>query len=111
MNVFYSGKPGEAVAVDIVFVHGLHGDSIKSWSHKRVCWPRDLLKYDLDNVRIMSWAYDARIATWKGPVGQGNVFGNAETLLSDLANERLSSIEVLLLSGSVEFPLLPYMQI
>ncbi len=96
MNIFHSGKSGEAAVADIVFVHGLRGDSIKSWSHKDVCWPRDLLKYDLENARIMSWGYDARIANWKGPASQGSVFGNAETLLSDLANERLVPAEVLL---------------
>ena len=95
MSIFHPGTPGEAVVADIVFVHGLRGDLIRTWSHKGVCWPRDLLKYDLENVRIMSWAYDARIAHWKGgPASQGSVFGNAETLLSDLSNERLLSSEV-----------------
>ena len=94
MSIFHPGRPDEAVVADIVFVHGLCGDLIRTWSHKGVCWPRDLLKHDLANVRIMSWAYDARIASWKGPAGQGSVFGNAETLLSDLSNERLGSTEV-----------------
>ena len=94
MSIFHPGRPGQAVVADIVFVHGLRGDLIRTWSHKGVCWPRDLLKYDLENVRIMSWAYDARIANWKGPASQGSVFGNAETLLSDLSNERLCSTEV-----------------
>lgn len=99
MNVFYPGKPGEAAALDIVFVHGLRGDSIRTWSHAQVCWPRDLLKIDLDNVRIMSWAYDAQIANLKGSASQASVFGNAETLLSDLSNERLESAEVCTASG------------
>lgn len=94
MNIFHHGGPGKVATADIVFVHGLHGDPIKSWSHKSICWPRDLLKYDLESVRIMSWAYDAQIANWKSPTSQGSVFGNAETLLSDLSNERLFATEV-----------------
>ena len=94
MEIFYPGKPGEAAAADVVFVHGLRGDPIETWSYGEVCWPRDLLKYDLENVRIMSWMYDARVVNFKGSASQASIFGNAETLLSDLSIERLGPAEV-----------------
>ena len=94
MTVHYHGKRGEAAVADVVFVHGLGGDPIDTWTEKGICWPRDLLKDDLDNVRIMSWGYDSGIAhLWKS-TSQASVFGHAETLLSDLANLRLTRQEV-----------------
>jgi hypothetical protein len=42
----------------VVLVHGLNGDRIKTWSKDNVCWPRDLLKEDLPNARILSVCVD-----------------------------------------------------
>jgi hypothetical protein len=38
----------------IVFVHGLNGDRLATWTKDKICWPRDLLKVDMPNSRIMS---------------------------------------------------------
>ena len=55
----------------VVFVHGLHGDRIKTWSKDKVCWPRDLLKQDLPNARILSVRGASAFATEVTDVGSG----------------------------------------
>ncbi|KAK8209217.1 Alpha/Beta hydrolase protein [Phyllosticta capitalensis] len=60
--------------VDIVFVHGLGGDRINTWSTKPtedspepVFWPRDLLPDVCKTARILSFGYDADYArSWLG---------------------------------------------
>ena len=90
-EVLYDGS--EPIAADIVFVHGLRGDAIDTWSKGAVCWPRDLLKEDLPDARVISWGYDSNITTLKGFSSQNSIFGHAENLLSDLARKRRSTDE------------------
>ena len=56
MEVIVAGA--EPVRADVVFVHGLRGDRVKTWQTENVFWPRDLLPQELPNVRIMSYGYD-----------------------------------------------------
>lgn len=56
MEVVVQGS--EPIQADVVFVHGLRGDRIKTWEVNKVFWPRDLLPEELPNVRIMSYGYD-----------------------------------------------------
>ena len=95
MKVLHPGKAGQSAVADIVFVHGLRGDPIDTWSTGSVCWPRDLLKSDQEDVRILSWAYDSGIAQLRQSASHTSYFGHAETLLSDLAGQRISREEVL----------------
>lgn len=44
--ILFEGQ--EPVSTDIVFVHGLRGHRIKTWSEGNVCWPRDLLPKELE---------------------------------------------------------------
>ncbi|PCH01344.1 Hypothetical protein PENO1_043470 [Penicillium occitanis (nom. inval.)] len=78
--------------IDIVFVHGLRGHPIETWSKDGVCWPRDLLKKDAQEasleVRSITWGYDADIASISTEVSQESIFGHAETLLGDLSRLR-----------------------
>lgn len=62
LNTLYD--PGEIALVDIIFVHGLGGDSKKTWSGSRDAesfWPQDWLPNDpnFKTARIHSFGYDA----------------------------------------------------
>ena len=61
IKVLYDG--GTEACVDIVFVHGLTGNSNSTWLHEGtgVHWPSDILKQDLADARILSFGYDADI--------------------------------------------------
>lgn len=79
---------GSDSGVDLVFVHGLRGSRIKTWSKGEVCWPRDLLPKDVDNVRILTWGYDSSVANVFSYASRESIFGHADTLLNDLARVR-----------------------
>ncbi|ORX93463.1 Alpha/Beta hydrolase protein, partial [Clohesyomyces aquaticus] len=72
----------------IVFVHGLRGDKIETWTKDKVCWPRDLLKDDIENARIITWGYDSMVLNAFKSASQESIFDHAENLLSDLARLR-----------------------
>lgn len=38
----------------IVFVHGLRGHRINTWSSNDTCWPKDLLPEDIKDARILT---------------------------------------------------------
>ena len=50
----------------IVFVHGLGGDRVQTWTvgeeREGVFWPRDLLPKDFPTARILSFGYNADFA-------------------------------------------------
>jgi protein SERAC1 len=79
---------GSASGTDLVFVHGLRGSRLKTWSSGDVFWPRDLLKNDVKNSRVITWGYDASVANAFSYASKESIFGHAETLLSDLARLR-----------------------
>ncbi|KAI9898909.1 hypothetical protein N3K66_005370 [Trichothecium roseum] len=61
--------PQEQAKVDVVFVHGLHGDRVGTWTYKEqdndpdpIFWPRDLLPDVCPNARVLSFGYNARVA-------------------------------------------------
>ena len=48
--------------VDIVFVHGLNGDVLRTWTHDNgTCWPKYLLPDSIPHARIFSYGYDSRV--------------------------------------------------
>ncbi|KAK1241656.1 hypothetical protein MKX07_007479 [Trichoderma sp. CBMAI-0711] len=62
LNTLYD--PGDIALVDIIFIHGLGGDSKKTWSGSRdfpSFWPQDWLPNDpsFKTARIHSFGYDA----------------------------------------------------
>ncbi|KAF2276525.1 uncharacterized protein EI97DRAFT_43060 [Westerdykella ornata] len=86
MEILWQGKP--PITADVVFVHGLRGDRIRTWEKGTVVWPRDLLKDAIPNARIMTWGYDADTMHFMSAVGQSSIAALAEQLLDDLADKR-----------------------
>lgn len=72
----------------LVFVHGLRGDKIDTWSKGSVCWPRDLLVHDIKNARIITWGYDSKVLNAVKAASQESIFSHSENLLGDLARLR-----------------------
>ncbi|MCJ1396165.1 hypothetical protein MMC18_009054 [Xylographa bjoerkii] len=50
--------PKGPIVAEVVFVHGYGGDRFTSWTRDGICWPRDLLRKDVPNVRVITWGYD-----------------------------------------------------
>ncbi|KAI9825800.1 MAG: Serine active site containing protein 1 [Thelocarpon impressellum] len=82
------------IKADIVFVHGLMGDRLKTWTKDEVSWPRDLLPYDIDNARIITWGYNADVMTFFQRTSQSSIFQHALSLLQDIQRERQTDEEV-----------------
>jgi len=76
--------------LDIVFVHGLTGSAFGTWFHKstEVHWPRDLIKKDMPNARVMTFGYDVDVARWWQHTAQDGISGYANDLLGKLARKR-----------------------
>lgn len=73
-----------AAGTDIVFVHGLRGSRVSTWTKDGVCWPRDMLGEDVDDIRVIMWGYDSSIANATRFSSLQSVFGHAESLARDL---------------------------
>ncbi|KAK2737291.1 hypothetical protein FQN57_000375 [Myotisia sp. PD_48] len=82
--------------VDIVFVHGLNGSSYNTWATTKkpdVFWPSDLLPQALQDlhVRILTYGYDAKVATFMDGASKEKLHNHAEHLVGALvANRNLS---------------------
>jgi hypothetical protein len=87
LRALYEPAASSEALVDIIFVHGLTGDSYTTWleAESGTYWPVHLLSRSLPNARIMSFGYDADVAKFLGPVSQNNLRNHASTLLEELA--------------------------
>jgi pimeloyl-ACP methyl ester carboxylesterase len=85
--IIWAEGEGKIVA-DVIFVHGLRGDAVKTWSKDNICWPRDFLKNDLKNARIVSWGYDSSVLKPIKSSSQASIFGHVENLLNDVCRIR-----------------------
>lgn len=91
--VLYDGVPDGDTGIDIVVVHDLFGHRIANWFQRGICWPRDLLKFDFQESRIITWG-------WSGPFGSNNAFSDqAESLLTDMAAIRTSTSRPIIFIG------------
>ncbi|KAK7949432.1 hypothetical protein PG988_016071 [Apiospora saccharicola] len=73
--------------VDVIFIHGLDGHWKKSFTKDDVFWPKDYLPQDTNNLRILSYGYDARVKA-DVPVSQQTVFEHGEDLVTKLVQMR-----------------------
>lgn len=54
-------------------------------------WPKEILPDRIPETRIYTWGYDVDINHIFGNASQATTFQQAGSLLSDLANERVSA--------------------
>jgi len=92
MIVFSEGTA--PIVADVVFVHGLCGDAVGTWTKGLVCWPQDLLAQQVPNVRLLSWDYGASVDTWRTRASSNSLFGHAQDLLGDLERIRKADDQV-----------------
>ncbi|KAE8371208.1 lipa and NB-ARC domain protein [Aspergillus bertholletiae] len=83
----------EKPLVDIVFVHGLNGHPYNTWAtagNPPVFWPADLLPEVLapSRVRILTYGYNANVASFTDGASRDRIHHHAETLASGLAANR-----------------------
>ncbi|KAF4447623.1 ribonuclease p mrp subunit [Fusarium albosuccineum] len=88
LSLLYEPPTGRTVAADIVFVHGLGGGSIGTWSSGNTCWPRDILKEDIPQARIFSHGYDSKVYKSSESRSRTSIAGQADSLLHDLVRSR-----------------------
>jgi hypothetical protein len=87
IKVLYSSA---SAVIDIVFIHGLTGSAYTTWLHEESGrhWPRDLLKNDFNDARIMTFGYDADVVNFWGHAALEGISGYANDLLGCLAGCR-----------------------
>ncbi|KAF8528200.1 hypothetical protein BU17DRAFT_38655, partial [Hysterangium stoloniferum] len=74
----------------VVFVHGLDGHPIDSWTAANgICWPRDLLPTLIPRARVLSYGYDARTRGPRSTLAEQLLEDYAIDLIVRLAMHRL----------------------
>ena len=58
-----------------------------------IFWPQDLLPQAIPDCRIASWGYNVDLRVSRGSTSTATVFDHARTLLSDLADVRVTEDE------------------
>ncbi|KAF2469566.1 uncharacterized protein BDR25DRAFT_343591 [Lindgomyces ingoldianus] len=77
-----SGPASERGWADIVAIHGIGGDAYRTWTASNgALWLSDFLPKDIENVRVFSFGYDARVWPTRA---KGTVESFARSLLNDL---------------------------
>ena len=94
------GVTASQAVADIIFVHGLFGNPRYTWTGKRtdqktkktedVFWIQQLLPAVLSNARIFTWGYDAGVTRLFSNSSQATIFEHSRTLLSDIADSRMT---------------------
>jgi protein SERAC1 len=71
-----------------VFIHGLNGGPLKTWTTDEICWPKDLLPADVSNARILTFGYDSQVVHFWSEPSQNRIDNHADALLADLVAVR-----------------------
>lgn len=100
----------EKPLVDIVLVHGLNGHPYNTWAtqgNPPVFWPADLLPEVLESsrVRILTYGYNANVASFTDGASRDRIHHHAETLASGLAANRNVSDATCYIQCTISFPL------
>lgn len=74
--------------LSICFIHGLGGDREKTWQKGEIFWPRDLLRKDIPEARILTWGYTADVVQFWTPTSTNTVDDHARNLAGDLRGYR-----------------------
>ncbi|KAI0186035.1 Alpha/Beta hydrolase protein [Xylaria flabelliformis] len=78
--------------LDIVFLHGLRGDSKGTWTKDGCLWPEELLPKDVPESRIFLFGYDTGITHRdQSQVTQSEIHSDANDFCAKLAAERSRS--------------------
>ncbi|KAI4158780.1 MAG: hypothetical protein LQ342_007127 [Letrouitia transgressa] len=88
--------PPGAQAVDLIFLHGLGGASIKTWCKeydRSLCWPKYWLPEDLglQNVRVLTFGYNAEVLSKTKT--KANISDFAKGLLAAMKFEKNEAME------------------
>ncbi|RSM04795.1 hypothetical protein CDV31_009886 [Fusarium ambrosium] len=80
----------ESADLDIVFVHGLFGNRLNTWTKHGVLWPKQILSEDLPKARIFTFGYDADVTKFNldEEVTKGTMESHAADLCERLAGLR-----------------------
>lgn len=85
----------------VVAVHGLNGDPFKTWTAagSEKMWLKDpsLLPSHLKNSRILTYGYNAVVASMFGKASSDRILQHAQTLVAELVADR----EVGLVGGTL----------
>ncbi|TWU71006.1 hypothetical protein ED733_002008 [Metarhizium rileyi] len=83
---------GANPVVDIVAIHGVNGDAIKTFTTAdgKHFWlgDTDMLPRDVKNSRILTYSYPARVATILGSTSSDRILQHAHTLVAELVADR-----------------------
>src|SRR6266498_921125 len=79
----------------VVFVHGLTGGQLTTWTAEGAPapWPELLLSEDIPDARISAFGYDADVVKILGQAGQNRIRQHARNLLAGLADMRFEESE------------------
>lgn len=74
----------------IVFVHGLTGSRLSTWTNKgsKILWPESFLSNDISNTRILTLGYDADVINAWASASQNRVGDHANDLNNALCDLR-----------------------